>query len=311
MRAGHVVPRGTRLVAGLRPGLSTRATYSTAQDVTLWPIEIAGVAYHQDRSALAAAGIGARRRRGRQRGAQGDAASPGAGRSASSRSTGSTCTSATGRRRRRSSTRCSARPSPPRPARPAAASGWSRSSARRSSALRDDEALMPRTRPGFEGYRLLREYFVMPERFHFARVDGLQPVVARCAEEIELVFLLRRPAPELADVRPQDLQLFATPIDQPLRARLQRRRDRPAPAAAGRARRPHPAARLRDLPHHRASRTPTATARRPAIPGLFGFGPSRGATAPSGGPSAGRGGRARTSAGRAGCAPPTPATTSS
>ena len=60
--------------------------------------------------------------------------------------------------------------------------------------LRDDEALMPRTRPGFEGYRLLREYFVMPERFHFARVDGLQPVVARCAEEIELVFLLRRPA---------------------------------------------------------------------------------------------------------------------
>ena len=42
MRAGHVVPRGTRLVAGLRPGLSTRATYTTAQDVTLWPLEIAG-----------------------------------------------------------------------------------------------------------------------------------------------------------------------------------------------------------------------------------------------------------------------------
>ena len=47
--------------------------------------------------------------------------------------------------------------------------------------LADDEALMPRTRAGFEGYRLLREYFMMPERFHFARVDGLRPVVARCA----------------------------------------------------------------------------------------------------------------------------------
>ena len=35
---------------------------------------------------------------------------------------------------------------------------------------------MPRTRAGFEGYRLLREYFMMPERFHFARVDGLRPV---------------------------------------------------------------------------------------------------------------------------------------
>ena len=58
MLAGHVVPRGTRLVAGLRPGLSTRAVYTTAQDVTLWPLEIRAVAYHQDRSALAAAGIG-------------------------------------------------------------------------------------------------------------------------------------------------------------------------------------------------------------------------------------------------------------
>ena len=40
MLAGHVVARGTRLVAGLRPGLSTRATYATAQDVTLWPLQV-------------------------------------------------------------------------------------------------------------------------------------------------------------------------------------------------------------------------------------------------------------------------------
>ena len=58
MLAGHVVTRGTRLVASLRPGLSTRCTYTTAQDVTLWPIEISSVSYLQDRSALAAAGIG-------------------------------------------------------------------------------------------------------------------------------------------------------------------------------------------------------------------------------------------------------------
>jgi type VI secretion system protein ImpG len=78
--------------------------------------------------------------------------------------------------------------------------------------LSDDEALMPRTRAGFEGYRLLREYFILPERFHFARIDGLQPVVARSPEGVELVFLLRRAAPELSDLRPADLQLFATPV---------------------------------------------------------------------------------------------------
>ncbi len=71
---------------------------------------------------------------------------------------------------------------------------------------------MPRTRAGFEGYRLLREYFMLPERFHFARVDGLQPVVRRAAEGLELIFLFRRPAPELADLKPADLQLFATPV---------------------------------------------------------------------------------------------------
>jgi type VI secretion system protein ImpG len=71
---------------------------------------------------------------------------------------------------------------------------------------------MPRSRPGFEGYRLLREYFMMPERFHFVRVDGLRPVMARCQGPLEVVFVLRRAAPELADVRPADLQLFATPV---------------------------------------------------------------------------------------------------
>ncbi len=58
MLGGHVVARGRRLVADLRPGLSTRATYTTAQDVTLWPVEITALRHLQDRSALAAAGVG-------------------------------------------------------------------------------------------------------------------------------------------------------------------------------------------------------------------------------------------------------------
>ncbi|TIS56956.1 MAG: type VI secretion system baseplate subunit TssF, partial [Mesorhizobium sp.] len=78
--------------------------------------------------------------------------------------------------------------------------------------IRDDEALMPRTRPTFEGYRLLREYFMIPERFHYVRVAGLQPVVRKCDAGIEIIFLFRRPVPELADVTPADFELFVTPL---------------------------------------------------------------------------------------------------
>lgn len=57
MVAGHVVKRNTRLVSSLQPGLSTRCTFTTAQDITLWPIAVTSVSYFQDRSALAAGGI--------------------------------------------------------------------------------------------------------------------------------------------------------------------------------------------------------------------------------------------------------------
>jgi type VI secretion system protein ImpG len=57
MNTGHVVARGTRMVSSLQPGLPTRLTFTTVQDVTLWPVEIASVGYFQDRSALATAGM--------------------------------------------------------------------------------------------------------------------------------------------------------------------------------------------------------------------------------------------------------------
>ena len=113
--------------------------------------------------------------------------------------------------------------------------------------ISDDEALMPRTRPTFEGYRLLREYFIMPERFHYVRVLGLQPVVRKCEGGLEIIFLFRRPVPELADLTPADFELFATPIINLFErecnvVELDRAQD-----AAGAARRPHAGARLRDL----------------------------------------------------------------
>ena len=37
---GHVMKRGTRLNSALREGTQTRCTYTTAQDVTFWPISL-------------------------------------------------------------------------------------------------------------------------------------------------------------------------------------------------------------------------------------------------------------------------------
>jgi type VI secretion system protein ImpG len=207
---GHLVKRGARLVAGLRQGLATRATYTTAQDVTLWPLEVTGVSYWQDLSALAAAGV----------------APPGgveveAGlRVAFGRvGPGSLAELALDRLDLHFADRSRA------PALFDALHGFTSLVGARPEGrdrklvplgapkmigITDDEALMPRTKPSFEGYRLMREYFVLPERFHFVRVDGLLPVVRRCEAGLEVVFLLRRAVPELAGVTPRDLALFVT-----------------------------------------------------------------------------------------------------
>lgn len=212
MLAGHVVKRGTRLVSSLQAGLSTRCTFTTAQDMTLFPIAISSVGYFQDRSALAAAGIG-----------------PIAGKAGEAALRITLARTGKGKLDELALDRldfyfanrtkaplifdaifgvCSgvgARPegktNPLSPLPPPEMVG-----------IADAEALMPRTRPTFEGYRLLREYFMMPERFHYGRVTGLLPVVRKCQAGLEIIFLFRRPVPELADLTPADFDLFATPI---------------------------------------------------------------------------------------------------
>lgn len=53
----------------------------------------------------------------------------------------------------------------------------------------DSEALLPVTRRGFQGYRLIQEYFAFPERFLFAKLSGLASRLSRCnSDTVELVF---------------------------------------------------------------------------------------------------------------------------
>ena len=75
------------------------------------------------------------------------------------------------------------------------------------------EALLPRAPETFDGYRLLQEYFAMPERFLFIELGGLDRPVARCAgKELEIILLLNRSEPVLAvGFGPDQLSLFCTP----------------------------------------------------------------------------------------------------
>lgn len=88
-----------------------------------------------------------------------------------------------------------------------------------------DVSLLPRVANRFEGYRLLREYFAIPDRFLFVRLAGLKaPVVPASAKELEILIPFDRDIPRLQALKPGrvrkvgeawepgDLQLFCTPV---------------------------------------------------------------------------------------------------
>ena len=78
----------------------------------------------------------------------------------------------------------------------------------------DDQSLLPFGRRSFQGYRLLREYFAFPQRFHFVRVEGLRRAFrSLAASECELVFLFDRIDAALEGaVGPGNFSLYATPV---------------------------------------------------------------------------------------------------
>ncbi len=77
----------------------------------------------------------------------------------------------------------------------------------------ETEALLPPAPQSFEGYRLLQEYYAMPERFLFVELDGLDRSSIRCASnEMDIVILLNRSEPSLSSgFSPEYLSLFCTP----------------------------------------------------------------------------------------------------
>jgi type VI secretion system protein ImpG len=77
----------------------------------------------------------------------------------------------------------------------------------------DDESLLPVSSRRFSGYRLVKEYFALPQRFLFVEIADLAPAVRRCAESELDVFLLFDRADPLAAgaVDAARFELFCTP----------------------------------------------------------------------------------------------------
>jgi len=83
----------------------------------------------------------------------------------------------------------------------------------------DDEGMLPYPRRSFTGYRLLQEYFAMPEKFQFIDVTGMEEVWSRGFKSTaELVFLFssagnedRRQRLEIG-ISPKTFRLGCTPV---------------------------------------------------------------------------------------------------
>lgn len=210
---GVRVPRGTVLRSAVGKGERTACEFRTAHDVTLWPLELTEAQYLGSAGALAAAGIalangaaaGIRLRLRTTAGLnfaqlpldalslflQGADALPqrlyqqiighGLGLVVQSRNGG--------------------------PARRLA-----RSTIRRAG-FGDDEALLPVARQGFQGYRLLQEYFAFPQRFLFVSLAAIGDAVRACpGSELEIIILLDQSDPSLGDLLDADcFKLHCTP----------------------------------------------------------------------------------------------------
>jgi type VI secretion system protein ImpG len=230
LAAGVTIPRGTQLRGQVREGEQTACIYTTGQDLTLWPLEITEVEYIGARGDLVAAGVGRhspakaalRLRLRRTDGApiselplaclrlflSGSAADPwrlyeslmGRGIGLAGRSTD-----------RRDD--------------------WLEylGAGIEPVGFGPDEALLPTPGASFDGYRLLQEYFTLPQRFFFTDLLGLGPALKRCSgADMDLYILMDHGNPDLAAITPSHFDLHAVPAINLFRKRCDRVHVNPA-----------------------------------------------------------------------------------
>jgi len=215
VKEGFVMPRGTRLRSRQVDGEVTACLFRTAAAMTLWPVEIAEAEYIDSRGGLVAAGVGrdtpARagiRLRLKRRDGMAMNLLPmnkltlhmtgqGAEAWVLHEALATKVTGMAGRSTDRRNDWTQALPGAK-----ATPVGFGQ-----------DEALLPTPRRSFDGYRLLQEYFAMPERFHFVELSGLLPALKRAdAVDVDIYLLLADTLPDNgACVRKETFVLNAVP----------------------------------------------------------------------------------------------------
>jgi len=88
----------------------------------------------------------------------------------------------------------------------------------------ESEALLPHGARSFQGYRLLQEYFALPQRFLFLELSGLSAGLRRCRDaEVDVVILLRQANIDLENaLSPTTFAPFCTPAINLFRKRTDR-----------------------------------------------------------------------------------------
>lgn len=78
----------------------------------------------------------------------------------------------------------------------------------------DEEALLPVGPRTFQGYRLLQEYFSLPQRYLFVEIGGLADAVSRCdSAQIDITVLFRSFEPSFEQaVNAEHFALHCTPV---------------------------------------------------------------------------------------------------
>lgn len=211
---GFTLPRHTQLRSSMVDGAQKACIFRTAHDLTLWPVEISQAEYVDGRGELVAAGVAqdipARagiRLRLRRHGELplhelaldrltmflGGEGAPGA------RLYELLCAETTGVVARSTDRRAD----------------WVQTlrSGVQPRGFDPEESLLPKPRASFDGYRLLQEYFAMPERFHFVDICGLAPALGRASgSEVDIYILLREGMPDMAPgITPEAFKLHCAP----------------------------------------------------------------------------------------------------
>lgn len=215
LAAGFKVPRHKALHSQLGKGDQTACEFRTAHEVTLWPVELVEARYFACSTQVAGVDLS---RLGAVKAALRLRLSVGAGLAFSDLAL--------------DTLRLHIRGGDGTPARvleqllaqvagvlvmPMQASGdWHQllpNSAIRSVGYSDSEALLPIGPRSFQGYRLLQEYFALPQRFMFVDVVGLASSVSRCtAEQLELIVLFKTADPLLEqNLSAANFALYCTP----------------------------------------------------------------------------------------------------